>query len=545
MNKSLAVILCIVFCLSGLVPLSAASSTSTTTTTTSTSTAAYNPQNITYPTTNNAIKIGNNHSITSTSPAPLSTIVNSTGIFWGSGFGLKIPEAEVSSATATSQCDSAQSILSSSNNSTTYSWNVYDAYSGYCGSFGGAFTADWYLYLSNVSGHSNFKEVYLSGMFSLSGVGYGSIVFPLILPQNYNVYSNSINATDNSAAFYWGNLTGSSSIQWNSTTKSLQVNSPTIDGASNVPFSYDPSLIGNNGALTNAATLSGNCVYATFTSPSAAGYVSGLYVGLSASSANSYTIEVGIYSGTSLLVSGSSSVSLTSTPADEFVSLSTVESLAASTSYTLAVTTTAVSGVSIYYSSSTGGSGAVQSSCSSLPSTQGTVTTNTNLYVIVGYWQFSETLKATYPDGAPANLPGANYETNGIYTSTPPLTSSGTQVWVDDRSVIYPMSSSSGTSAKQWSATPLTYNLTADWPLAEGSGNYAYDMSNGVTGTIANAGWASCQFSTSCLSGYIDGSPSPVSFLTPSTSVLNTKTFSFSFWQKATTSSLTKLGVSA
>ncbi|MDG6998456.1 MAG: LamG domain-containing protein, partial [Nitrososphaerota archaeon] len=76
-------------------------------------------------------------------------------------------------------------------------------------------------------------------------------------------------------------------------------------------------------------------------------------------------------------------------------------------------------------------------------------------------------------------------------------------VFILANSILYPTDSFLGTSTQQYSAVPLTSGLIGYYPLDEGSGNKAYDLSgNAYTGTLVNSPtWLSgsaCRFGT-CL----------------------------------------------
>lgn len=102
----------------------------------------------------------------------------------------------------------------------------------------------------------------------------------------------------------------------------------------------------------------------------------------------------------------------------------------------------------------------------------------------------------------------------------------------------YPEQFPTNVSASLNCQLPPQFNstgLVGYWPLTEGSGNYAYDLSgNGNTGTLVNSpSWVtSCHFSGSCLN--FDGSARYVSI--PNSASLQTSHFTTSFWVKRTDS---------
>jgi len=129
---------------------------------------------------------------------------------------------------------------------------------------------------------------------------------------------------------------------------------------------------------------------------------------------------------------------------------------------------------------------------------------------VIYFNQFSNTFSPTVVDGGLSyysNQAGYTYTQFGAISTTNVYTSS--TFWADAGSVFAPfVSTSGGSSQSQFSASPLTYGLVAYWPLNEGSGSTAFDLSgNGNTGTLVNGPvWLSgsnCKFG-GCL--YLSGS---------------------------------------
>lgn len=95
------------------------------------------------------------------------------------------------------------------------------------------------------------------------------------------------------------------------------------------------------------------------------------------------------------------------------------------------------------------------------------------------------TIQTKFVGQRPANLPTWYYN-NGTVSTQPNLQE---QISPNAGSILYPIvSSTSGNSLEQFSAIPLTYGLVGYWPLDEGSGSSAYDLSgNQNTGTLVNS----------------------------------------------------------
>lgn len=114
---------------------------------------------------------------------------------------------------------------------------------------------------------------------------------------------------------------------------------------------------------------------------------------------------------------------------------------------------------------------------------------------------YNVTLKNDYPVGQCASGTSAWEYTNGSSLYKVAGSTSGTSVNIPSGNITFPIVGS-GTSTSQCSASPLTNGLVGYWPLDEGTGNYAYDVSgNNKTGTLVNSpSWVtSCKFSGSCL----------------------------------------------
>jgi hypothetical protein len=258
-----------------------------------------------------------------------------------------------------------------------------------------------------------------------------------------------------------------------------------------------PTLFGNDGALTNAVAMSSTCFLGEFETPATNGGVSEIFVGLKASAASSYAINVGVYSSAGTrLTQASMSVSITTSAAYYGLALPLEQTLTASTNYYLAVTSTDTTHLDFYNSATTGGTSETQASCTALPSSTGTVTANTDVYDIYAYYQVQNTLQNSEPDGLSGSSVPWHYESNGIYTSVA-VTTAGTSVWSDMGAVLYPEAYNShaavDTSTEQFSAVPLTYGLVGYWPMDEAtsgtcSGASIFDLShNNDTGVCSNS----------------------------------------------------------
>jgi len=129
---------------------------------------------------------------------------------------------------------------------------------------------------------------------------------------------------------------------------------------------------------------------------------------------------------------------------------------------------------------------------------------------VVYFDQFSNTFSPTVAGGSLSyysNQVGYTFTQFGAITTANVYASS--TFWADSGSIFAPfVSTTGGSSLAQFSASPLTYGLVAYWPLNEGSGSTAFDLSgNGNTGTLINGPvWLSgsnCKFGN-CL--YFSGS---------------------------------------
>jgi len=134
------------------------------------------------------------------------------------------------------------------------------------------------------------------------------------------------------------------------------------------------------------------------------------------------------------------------------------------------------------------------------------------------------TVQVSYPSGSPTTNPKIYYSTNGTYRIAT-LTTSGAQVQVDLNTTLYPDVVVNPTSNQTWCAVPICNGLGGYWPLDEGTGTNAYDLSgNNRTGTLVNSPmWndTSCRFGD-CLS--FSGSNYISTTATP------TNSGSFSLW---------------
>ncbi len=123
---------------------------------------------------------------------------------------------------------------------------------------------------------------------------------------------------------------------------------------------------------------------------------------------------------------------------------------------------------------------------------------------IVYYNQFYFTYTPSAVGGSLSSSNVAHYAFVAFNQTTYGSASSSTSFWADAGTPVGAGSSTSvGSSSEQYSSTPLTYGMSGYWPLTEGAGTYAFDLSgNENTGTLSGgATWysgGSCQFS-SCL----------------------------------------------
>ena len=103
--------------------------------------------------------------------------------------------------------------------------------------------------------------------------------------------------------------------------------------------------------------------------------------------------------------------------------------------------------------------------------------------------EFSNTFKASYPDGSPSTGAPAFCLQNGVLATLGDLTTAGVSGYCDYGSVAYAQAfAPGGSSTQQYSAIPLTQGLVGYWPLQEGSGTSAFDLShNNNTGTLVNS----------------------------------------------------------
>ena len=104
---------------------------------------------------------------------------------------------------------------------------------------------------------------------------------------------------------------------------------------------------------------------------------------------------------------------------------------------------------------------------------------------------YTNTVQAAFIGGNPACMPLFHYTTGGVSSASSfePYPVSNT---ADSGSVLYGEAydyhAGCNTSTLQYSAVPLTYGLVGYWPLQEGSGTSAFDLShNNDTGTLVNS----------------------------------------------------------
>ncbi len=135
---------------------------------------------------------------------------------------------------------------------------------------------------------------------------------------------------------------------------------------------------------------------------------------------------------------------------------------------------------------------------------------------IVYYNQFYFTYTPSAVGGSLSSSNIAHYAFVAFNQTTYGSASGPTSFWADAGTPVGAGSSTSGgSSSEQYSATSLTYGLSGYWPLTEGAGAYAFDLSgNENTGKLSGgASWysgGSCQFS-SCLEfegGFVEASGS-------------------------------------
>ena len=103
--------------------------------------------------------------------------------------------------------------------------------------------------------------------------------------------------------------------------------------------------------------------------------------------------------------------------------------------------------------------------------------------------EFQDTFKASYPDGSPSVGAPVHCLQNGVLATLGDLTTAGVSGYCDYGSVAYAQAfAPGGSSTQQYSAVPLTYGLVGYWPLQEGTGTSAFDLShNNDTGTLVNS----------------------------------------------------------
>jgi hypothetical protein len=163
---------------------------------------------------------------------------NSTGLYWGSGndsMELQLPILTIATSTAT--CATLES-ATLTHNSTTYTYS----FAGASACSGLALTISYNLYVNNLTGTDN-KEVSVIG--TIDKVGSGSfnniISFPLTLPSNFVLNTNSDSVNAGSVGFNWQDMS-SFSPTWNGTTNSIDVSTGS-SSAGIVKFSIDPTLV--------------------------------------------------------------------------------------------------------------------------------------------------------------------------------------------------------------------------------------------------------------------------------------------------------------
>ncbi|MDG6949570.1 MAG: LamG domain-containing protein [Nitrososphaerota archaeon] len=105
------------------------------------------------------------------------------------------------------------------------------------------------------------------------------------------------------------------------------------------------------------------------------------------------------------------------------------------------------------------------------------------------YLQYSDTFKAAYTGTAPATGAPEHCAQAGAAATIGDLTTAGISGWCDYGSVAYAQAfAPGGSSTQQYSAVPLTQGLVGSWPLQEGTGTSAFDLShNNNTGTLENS----------------------------------------------------------
>lgn len=106
----------------------------------------------------------------------------------------------------------------------------------------------------------------------------------------------------------------------------------------------------------------------------------------------------------------------------------------------------------------------------------------------------SDSITAKYSNGGTADSGRyhvVHYTSGGTATAAD-FTSAGTGISVDDGTVYYPQAYSGGSPYTQYSAVPLTYGLVGYWPMDEGTGTKAYDLSHANNTLTAECSGASC-----------------------------------------------------
>ncbi|MDG6949161.1 MAG: LamG domain-containing protein [Nitrososphaerota archaeon] len=202
---------------------------------------------------------------------------------------------------------------------------------------------------------------------------------------------------------------------------------------------------------------------------------------------------------------------------------STATDFTASPSCALTVTMPAASGDERYVFASSASSTTV-TTCST-----GTCTA----FSPTDYYQLQNTFKASYQDGSPSSGAPVWCTQAGTDTSLGDLTTSGVSAWCDYGSVAYAQGfAPGGSSTVQYSAISPTYGLVGYWPLQQGTGTSAYDLShNNNTGTLENSSTWSSTGGPFTGTGYLNFSTSKSQYVSVAdASSLRPSSITFTAW---------------